>query len=115
MKRKLLIGALVVLALLVLGAFGILWPVYQRIHLEARYHSTQRGMSRDEVRARMAHREEAAQVPWRDFWDDNPLPEAESRRITSSLRYSVPTIPVKRTFEFTFDADGRLVGRHIYD
>ncbi len=51
------------------------------------------------------------------FWDDE-YPSSnldESKNITHILRYSIPGLPYSVTFEFTFDKDKNLIGKHRYD
>ena len=48
-------------------------------------------------------------------WDDAALSRDEAQRISSVLRYTVRTFYVPVSFEFTFDDQRRLVGKHIYD
>jgi hypothetical protein len=48
-------------------------------------------------------------------WDDDYISEEESQKITHILQYSVSTFFLPVTFEFTFDKDNNLIGKHRYD
>lgn len=59
--------------------------------------------------------EDSETTPEVPAWDDKALPPAEARRLAAALRYTVSAFFLPVIFEFTFDTEGRLVGRHIYD
>jgi hypothetical protein len=115
MKRNAFIAAAILLAFLVYCFFSFGLPWYSIRQLKARYEQAQRGMTIEQVEALMGPPGVRRREHWFPAWDDNPLPPAESQRIASALRYSVPTFFLPVSFEFTFDGDDRLVGRHIYD
>jgi hypothetical protein len=119
-KRKLLIAALAAFTAFLCCVIYLGWPLFTVGQLRERYAQTQSGMSVAQVKALMARTED----DWRltppaeygmTFWDEDRLSEEETKRITSAIRYTVPTFFMPVIFEFTFDAEGRLVGRHIYD
>ncbi len=72
-------------------------------------------MTAEQVTALMAYRSDNVSAGWFPAWDDTSLPPAEASRITSAIRYSVRTRFLPVSYEFTFDAQHRVVGRHIYD
>lgn len=115
MKRNTSIAAAILLALLVGCAFSLGLSWYSIQQLRTRYEQAQRGMTRDQVEALMGTAGVRRREHWFPAWDDTPLPSAESQRIASAIRYSVSTFFLPVTFEFTFDGDHQLVGRHIYD
>ena len=49
------------------------------------------------------------------WWDDVTLPESEQVKVKTSLTYSVSTLFFPVTYEFVFDENEALSGRHIYD
>ncbi len=115
MKPKIIGAAIVSLALLVCGALSVALPFRAIRQLRVRYEQTQRGITVDQVDALMAHAGGSRSEDWFPSWDEGRLPPAESQRIKSARRYSVSTFFLPVSFEFTFDNDRRLVGRHIYD
>ena len=72
-------------------------------------------MTAEQVKALMDHSPVHSSKDWFAAWDDKPLPPAEAQRIVSAFRYSVRAFYMPVSFEFTFDAEGRLVGKHRYD
>ncbi len=72
-------------------------------------------MSIEQVQNLMARPESSESVVSFPAWDDEQLPPSESERITSGLQYTIETFFLPVTFEFQFDSNQRLVGRHIYD
>ena len=115
MKRTLIIFALIFSAFLACGVLYLVLPLRTLRQLQDRYDQTQRGMTVEQVQALMDHPVAKPSPSWIPTWDDKPLPTEEGRRITSAFHYRVPTFPQPVSFEFTFDKDQRLVGRHIYD
>ena len=83
--------------------------------LDARYRRVERGMTMAEVPAVMGSPGRPQAGPWFAAWDDDPLDPGEAKRITSAIRYYAPTPFVGVTFEFQFDQDGKLVGKHRFD
>lgn len=115
MKRKLIIAALVLLAIFACGAVFVLWPHRTVRQLRARYQQVQPGMTAEQVTSLMAYPSDNVSAGWFPAWDDTSLPPAEASRIKSAVRYSVRTFYLPVSYEFTFDAQQRVVGRHIYD
>src|SRR5262245_43345986 len=110
MKRKTIFTvfgcAVVVLAL---AALFFLWLPFDTIRrLQARYKQVQRGMAIEQVQGIMAYPPSKLSAHWGSMWDDEPLPSADSQRIRSAIRYTVPTFYLPLSFEFTFDSEGRL-------
>lgn len=95
-----------------------LWlsPMVTANRLRERYNQAQPGMTVAQVELLM-NREGTWSTTRPPFpaWDDRPLPENEATRIGSVLRYTVSTYYLPITFEFLFDSNGKLIGRHIYD
>lgn len=83
--------------------------------LNSRYQRVQRGMSVEEVRQIMGQEPDWHQEAMGAWWDHAALPSAEAARIRRAARYTVLTFSLPVTFEFTFDENGRVVGRHSYD
>jgi hypothetical protein len=114
-KRKLIIAVLVLLACLACGAVFVLPPLRTVRQLRARYRQVQPGMTAEQVAALMAYPSTTISTASFPAWDDTSLPPAEASRITSAVRYTVRTFFLPVSYEFTFDAQQRVVGRHIYD
>ena len=114
-KRPLL-GVLIALALIFFAAsVYVMWPMIQVRRLHSSYQSVQRGMSIDEVKKIMGRDETAGldlPVEWYEWehleWD-------EVARIKSQIHYQVPTMYMPVTFGFSFDEEGKLVGKHRFD
>jgi len=90
----------------------------QRIRrLQERYDRVSRGMQKEEVLSIMI--EEPTSTGGRGFsrayWNDDPMSDAESERIQSVVSYSTETFFLPVTFEFTFDENNALVGKHRLD
>ena len=115
LKRKIVVSIGVLVALLVCGLLFIVWPFRTIRILEVRYEKVQRGMSAEQVQALMSYAPILTVTDWYPAWDDEQLPSVEAERIVSAFQYSVGTFFMPVSFEFTFDSDRRLVGRHIYD
>ncbi|MEA3212097.1 MAG: hypothetical protein QOE70_5154 [Chthoniobacter sp.] len=115
MNRKSIISALIVSSIFVCCALYLVWPFRTVRQLHARYQRVQRGMRFEQVEALMAHPGGRASEHWFPSWDDELLPPAEAQRIASALRYSVGTFYLPVSFEFTFDSERQLIGRHISD
>lgn len=115
LKRNIVVSVGVFFALLSCSLF-LLYRAFRTTRLlHVRYEQVQRGMSIEEVQGLMAHSPSRASERWYPAWDDEQLPSAEAARIVSAVRYSVRSFFQPVSFEFTFDSDRRLVGRHIYD
>jgi hypothetical protein len=115
-----LLAALVLVLLVPAVALGVgLFRVYKMkqhlADLDARYRRVERGMTVAEVQAVMGSNGTPSSGPWFAAWDDDLLDEAEAKRITSGLSYFAPNIMVGVAFEFQFDQDGKLVGKHRFD
>ena len=111
-----------VITVLIVSALGLsaltvwLYLPFQRIRtLDAQYRQVQQGMRMSEVAGIMNHDGRWRESEFKAWWDDKPLGALEDARIRKAVRYSVPTFFLPVTFEFTFDADGKTVGRHRYD
>ena len=115
MKRKLIIAALGLLPLLACGAVFVLSPLRTVRQLRERYQQVQPGMTAEQVAALMAYPSTTTSTASFPAWDDAALPPAEVSRITSAVRYTVRTFFLPVSYEFSFDAQQRVVGRHIYD
>ena len=115
MKRKLIIAALVLLTFLACGAVFVPLPLRTVRQLRVRYQQVQPGISAEQVAALMAYPGTTISTAWFPAWDDALLPPAEASRITSAVRYTVRTFFLPVSYKFGFDAQQRVVGRHIYD
>jgi hypothetical protein len=114
-KRKLLIVACVLLAIVGVACWRLIAPFRVISQLDARYQQVQRGMSTNQVQTIMSTPGRWHTNTVYAGWDDPPLPEADVRRIRGAMRYSVSTFFLPVSFEFTFDETGKVVGRHRYD
>src|SRR5688572_3441334 len=114
-KSKILTSTAVFLTLLACALLYLAWPLRTIQQLRARLETVQRGMSFEEVLLIIAHTPVPVSERWYPAWDDERLPPTEADQIVSAVRYSVKTFYMPVMFEFTFDSDRRLIGRHIYD
>jgi hypothetical protein len=114
---KVVIALLAAPLLVILCLSGyVLWKRAEIRSLQDGYSGTARGDSIDQVVARMGGPGVPADPPPAfAAWDWEPLSLTEASRIHSMRRYRVSTPVGSMTLEFTFDADGRVVGKHSYD
>lgn len=112
----------IIIITLIAGAIGLialtLWlylPFRKIKMLDTRYRQVQRGMSTSEVGSMMGEEGRWRDSEFKAWWDQVPLGSFEDARIHKAVRYSVHTFYLPVTFEFTFDAEGKTVGRHRYD
>jgi len=49
------------------------------------------------------------------YWDDDIRDDADPSTAVGSIRYSTRTFFLPVIFEFTFDANGLVIGKHRYD
>ena len=49
------------------------------------------------------------------FWDMEIRDDVSADDVDQVAHYSTTTFFLPVTFEFTFNADGRIVGKHVYD
>ena len=87
--------------------------------LDARYRQVQRGMTMSRVQAIMGasgtqHREPIAGKNF-TMWDGEPLSAGERATITGALIFKPSPAYTGVFFEFTFDQDGKVVGKHCYE
>jgi hypothetical protein len=115
LNRKIVISIGVLVALLGCGLLFIVWPFRTIRLLEARYQKVQRGMSVEQVQTIMAYTPIRTVTDWFPAWDDEQLSSSEAGRIVFAFQYSVSTYYMPVSFEFTFDSNRQLIGRHIYD
>ena len=59
--------------------------------------------------------EERTGSPRQIYWEDNVLPPEQAQSVTMSLEYRIETFFLPISFEFYFDTDGRLLGKHRMD
>ncbi len=84
--------------------------------LDAKYLTCEKGMSREQVIKRMGDFDYRTDgIVAGAMWDDDRLRSEEDEKVASSISYRVSTFFLPVTFEFTFDNEGKLVGRHRYD
>jgi hypothetical protein len=107
--------ALVILLAASAAYYALVRPFRLIRGLDAQYQAVRHDAGRAEVQSIMGGPGTPGEAPYRAYWFDAALPESESRRIDSAIRYPVRTFFLPVTFEFTFDRDGRLVGKHRYD
>ena len=105
----LLVGAMV------FAGFWISIPFRRLRALDERYTTTARGMTKAQVLELMGEEPGRNLDGAHAWWDDVLLGEGDDARIASSLCYTVKTLFLPVTLEFTFDEVGNLVGRHRYD
>ena len=104
------------MALLGIAAiWAVVAPWLTIARLDRVYGEVQPGMSMEQVDALMSHDYEAQTSGWGSYWEWRPLPASEAARIVSSRVYSVPTIFLGIGYEFTFDAERKIVGKHRLD
>lgn len=117
MKRALII---IIIILISIGTTGV-WILYRQAQLvqqlDANYLLVEKGMSKAQVIELMGKggRMRVEESATAGYWDDERLSDDEGAQIQSSVSYSVATIFLPITFEFSFCEKGKLVGRHIYD
>lgn len=115
-KRALVMGATALVLMLGVGIACAFWPFVVIKRLDSRYGQTQKGMTMAEVENLMGSSGLRLQQPSQfPAWDWERLPPDETARIKSVLRYRVDTFFLPVSFEFTFDDQQKLVGRHRYD
>jgi hypothetical protein len=90
-------------------------PIPTIRRLDKVYNNVQRGMSVEQVDNLMGHHHREYASSMCKTWDWEPLSAAEAARIVSSRVYSVPTFFLPIGYEFTFDAERKLVGKHRLD
>jgi hypothetical protein len=114
-KRKLLIIISLLVALLAIGIWRFNAPFRVINKLDAQYQQVKRGMTTNEVAAMMNYSVRWETNQLKAWWDDSVQGEAETERIRFAMQYSVSTFFLPVTFEFAFDENGRVIGRHRYD
>lgn len=117
--KKTITCSIASLLLLLLTAFVVIdhhigKPYREFRTMEARYLTTQQGMTYEEVITIMGPPHRTLLNGGR-YWDDTLLPEEQSALSVQSIRYSYPTFFVGVTLEFSFDSKNQLIGRHCYD
>ena len=116
MKKIIIICAIIVLLVASIGIWFINRPFKVITMLDKRYKQVEKGMTIDKVKEVMNHENSVVNnAKVIGFWDDSRLPEEVSKRIDSSLEYQVSTFFLTVTFEFNFDIDNKVIGRHRYD
>ncbi|MCW8129920.1 MAG: hypothetical protein KIS92_06145 [Planctomycetota bacterium] len=60
-------------------------------------------------------RETLAPPPHFAAWDHEALAPEDAQRIATVIRYRVDTFYLPTIFEYDFDADGRLIGKYVYN
>ncbi len=117
MRRRRIVGP--ILLVVILGVAGFVYwlsaPFWRIRSLQRAYEKVERGMTVSAVKAVMGTDGRPYAGPYRAWWDDRALDDAEGRRIRSALHYRVETFLLPVTFEVTFDDNGKVVGRHRYD
>ncbi len=96
---------------------GIIWtsrPHAKIEQLDARYLTTIRGMPAAEV-VKIMGEHPTPTTGAAAWWDDLRLGSDADAKVKSAIRYTVDTFFLPVTFEFTFDEEGMLVGRHRFD
>lgn len=116
--------------------FGCLFAVVAIPHvkiaiLKSRYYRTERGMTENQVRSIMGsfarpHQTKGGILYWgRDLAEESrtvvsrdgitvTVPRTSSR-VEKTVIYRVNAIPFHVCFQFMFDAQDKLIGRHIHD
>ncbi len=79
------------------------------------YNQIQRGMDQADVTALMGGRGVVVAGPYTAWWNDDPLTDADSARITSAMLYCIKSKLFPISFEITFDFDNMVVGKHRFD
>lgn len=122
MKKAVKIALLLFVGIVILGAVLLdhyfAKPFREIAALETRYFQTQRNMTRDEVVQLMGpphrtytHDGSGGSI----YWDDDSAPLAQETQVRQSIRYTVSTFFLPVSFEFYFDSENQLVGRHRLD
>lgn len=115
MKRTNIILAAGLLIVLISCGVWLVLPFQKIQTLDTRYRRVRQGMSTNEVAMIMDHPSTWQVSEPKAWWDDTRLRAGDDARVQSAVRYSVSTFFLPVSFEFTFDADGKVVGRHRYD
>lgn len=84
---------------------------------DAAFEATARGMSQPEVLALLPATYETADSPVAPYlyWDDSRLDPIDAVPQPTVVRYTLETWHLPITWEYVFDQQGKLVGRHRYD
>ena len=82
------------------------------------YTNVQKGMNKEKVISimkeppKLVFQEKNRKVLW---WDDEKINKTKEMEISETIVYSVDTFFLPVTFEFSFDLDGNIIGKHKYD
>lgn len=115
MKRLLAVCCVVFVAV----GLAVVWlgaPFAEVRDRQLRYDTVSRGMTRAQVIEIMGTPDSERFPPGLQPWWDLEIPEdADPESIASAIRYRTATFYLPVSFEFIFDAEGRIVGKHRYD
>lgn len=86
-------------------------------HLHSKYDTIQKGASKDHVVAVMGKPTRVRNdYGWEKvYWEDTPLPDQPTNAVAQSMWYSVKTFFLPISFVFSFDSEGKLIGKHRFD
>ena len=80
-----------------------------------RYKLITRDMSKHDVVAIMGEPDTSGEPGAGPFWDDELLNGVSLDDVEHAIRYNTSTFYLGVIFEFTFDDEGRIIGKHCYD
>lgn len=105
------------LAILAIAFVGIRWvtPLNRVQKMRLEFETVAKGDPEPAVRAKMKTANLVSSLTPTPYWGDGALVSEEEIKIRHSIEERVPTFYIPVTFAFSFDANGRLVGKRIYD
>lgn len=106
-----------VVTIFILFASGFIWislPYVKIRKLNERYLTITKGMSQSEVISIMKEKH-FVHNRTKARWDYDYLGTEEDARVCSAIGFGVRTFYLPVVFEFTFDKNGKLVGRYRND
>lgn len=110
-----MVAALVILA----GPAYFGWIVWRERHFNVEYMRMAQGTSEAEVRRRMGFEGRSVRLDkighLKLDWNYTPLSPDQVTRIKYAVRWRGVDFFVPIIYEFQFDGEGRLVGKHLYD
>lgn len=113
-KKTVILGLLIFMIISAVGLNQLRRPFARIDHLDSKYMTTTRGMTVAEVVTVMGE-QPSVTIGAAAWWDDVRLGPDQDNKVKTAIRYTVRTFFLPVTFEFTFDEEGKLLGRHRFD
>jgi len=114
-RKRIIVVIIASVAGLFGGGYWLGLPNKRIAMLQTRYEQVAPGMSFDQV-IRLMGREGMQEYDGAGaWWNDARLAPNEDLRIRRAIRYPTQTFFLPVTFEISFDANGKVVGRHRFD